>query len=77
MCCMTKAALQLLHGILVVLVLFIVHFGSAYLQLITAFSALTLLVAQQEVYLAYKIVSGGMLAWLSALGKVQICIWPS
>jgi len=44
---------------------------------VIAFSALTLLVGQQEGHLACKKVSGGMLAWLSVWGKVQICIWPS
>jgi len=42
-----------------------------------AFSALTLLVGWQEGYLACKKLSGGVLAWLSVWGKVQICIWPS
>ena len=41
-----------------------------------AFSALTLLVGQQEGQLACKKLSGRMLAWLSIWGKVQICIWP-
>jgi len=40
-------------------------------------SALTLLVGQQEGHPAYKKLSGGVLAWLSVWGKVQICIWPS
>jgi len=42
-----------------------------------AFSALTLLVGQQEGHLACKKLSGGVLAWLSAWSKVQTCIWPS
>jgi len=33
---------------------------------------LTLLVGQQEGHLACKKLSGGVLAWLSVLGKVQI-----
>ena len=41
------------------------------------FSALTLLVGQQEVHPSCRKLSGGMLAWLSVKGKVQICIWPS
>jgi len=41
---------------------------------ITAFSALTLLVGQQEGHLACKKLSGGMLAWLSVWGDMQICI---
>jgi len=42
-----------------------------------AFSALTLLVGQQEGHPACKKLSGGMLAWLCVWVKVQICIWPS
>jgi len=40
-------------------------------------SALTLLVGWQEGHPACKKLSGGMLAWLSVRGEVQICIWPS
>ena len=46
-------------------------------QYICAFSALTLLVGQQEGHPACKKLSGGVLAWLSAWSKVQTCIWPS
>ena len=42
-----------------------------------AFSALTLLVGQQEGYPACKKLSGGVLAWLFVWSDVQICIWPS
>ena len=42
-----------------------------------AFSALTLLVGQQEGHLACKKQSGGVLAWLSVWSEVQTCIWPS
>jgi len=42
-----------------------------------AFSALTLLVEQQEGHAACKKLSGGVLAWLSVYSEVQICIWPS
>jgi len=42
-----------------------------------AFSALTLLVGQQEGHPACKKLSGVVLVWLSAWGEVQICIWPS
>ena len=42
-----------------------------------AFRALTLLVQRQKGHPACKKLSGGMLAWLSLQGKVQICIWPS
>jgi len=41
------------------------------------FSALTLLVGQQEGHLACKKLSGGVLAWLSVWSEVQTCIWPS
>jgi len=44
---------------------------------VTAFSALTLLVGQQEGHPACKRLSGGVLAWLSVWSKVQNCIWPS
>jgi len=42
-----------------------------------AFSALTLLVGQQEGHPTCKKLSGGVLAWLSAWSEVQTCIWPS
>jgi len=42
----------------------------------TALSALTLLVRQQEEHLACKRLSGGILVWLSVSGEVPICIWP-
>jgi len=42
-----------------------------------SFSALTLLVGQQEGHLAYRKLSGGVLAWLSVWSEVQTCIWPS
>jgi len=42
-----------------------------------AFSALTLLVGWQEGHLACKKLSHGMLAWLCAWVKVQICTWSS
>ena len=43
---------------------------------LSAFSALTLMVGWQEEHPACKKLSGGVLAWLSVLGKVQICILP-
>jgi len=46
-------------------------------RLLCAFSALTLLFGRQERHPACKKLSGGMLAWLSVWGEVQICIWPS
>jgi len=43
----------------------------------SAFGAWTLLVGQQEGHLAYRNLSGGVLAWLSVWSEVQICIWLS
>ena len=43
---------------------------------IWAFSALTLLVGQQEGHPACRKLSGGVLAWLSVWGEVQTCMWP-
>ena len=45
--------------------------------IIAPFSALTLLVGQQEGHLACKKLSGGVLAWISVWSEVQTCIWPS
>jgi len=45
--------------------------------LVTAFSALTLLVGRQKGHPACKKLSGGVLAWLSVWSKVQTCIRPS
>ena len=42
-----------------------------------AFTALTLLVGQQEGHPACKKLSGGVQAWLSVWSEVQTCIWPS
>jgi len=42
-----------------------------------AFSALTLLVGQQEGHPFCKRLSDGVLAWLSIWRDLQICIWPS
>jgi len=42
-----------------------------------AFSALMLLVGQQEGHPACKKLSGGVLAWLSVWSEVQACIQPS
>jgi len=41
------------------------------------FSALMLLVGQQEGHPACKKLSGGVLAWLCVWSEVQTCIWPS
>jgi len=55
-----------------------VHISSIYTTVLClAFSALTLLVGQQEGHPACKKQSGGVLVWLSVWSKVQTCIWPS
>jgi len=51
------------------------HFVTLFM--IYAFSALTLLVGQQEGHPACKKLSSGVLAWLSVWSEVQTCIWPS
>jgi len=43
--------------------------------LLVAFGALTLSIGQQEGHPACEN-RGGVLAWLSVWGEVQICIWP-
>jgi len=48
--------------------------NSVALLLFYAFSALTLLVGQQEGHPACKKLSGGVLAWLSVWSEVQTCI---
>ena len=48
-----------------------------YLLILSAFSALTLLVVQQEEHLACKKLSSGVLAWLSVWNEMQACILPS
>jgi len=56
------------------------RFGLGFFSLFfsqSAFSALKLLVGQQEGHPACKKLSGGMLAWLSVWIEVQTCIWPS
>ena len=42
-----------------------------------AFSAMMLLIGRQEGHEACKKLSGGMMAWLSIWGEMQICRWPS
>ena len=46
-------------------------------DIVSAFSALMLLVGWQEGHPACKKLSGGVLAWLSAWSEVQTCIRPS
>jgi len=48
-----------------------------WLNILIAFSALTLLVGRQEGHPACKKLSGGVLAWLPDWSEVQTCIWPS
>jgi len=43
----------------------------------SAFSALTLLIGQQEGHPACKKLRGWVLVWLSVWSAVQTCIWPS
>ena len=50
---------------------------SHYVCQVIPFSALTLLVGQQEGHPACKKLSGGVLAWLSVWSETQTCIWPS
>jgi len=45
--------------------------------IVSAFSALRLLVGRQEGHPACKKLSGGVLAWLSVWSEVQTCVWPS
>jgi len=42
-----------------------------------AFSALTLLVGQQEGHPARKKLNDEVLVWLSVWSEVQTCMWPS
>ena len=49
----------------------------SYEIILSAFSALMLLVGRQEWHPACKKLSGWMLAWLCVWVKLQICIWPS
>jgi len=53
------------------------HFDGLFQVILSAFSALTLLVGRQEGHPACKKLSGGVLAWLSVRSEVQTCIWPS
>ena len=48
-----------------------------FLGTVGAFSALTLLVGQQEGHPACKKLSGEVLTWFSVWNEVQTCIWPS
>ena len=61
------------------IVLCIIEYLSSYVRKTVpfAFSALTLLVWQQEGHPACKKQSGGVLASLSVWSEVQTCMWPS
>jgi len=64
---------MLVYNLLIILVTYWINL----LDLFFAFSALTLLVGQQEWHLACKKLSGGIVAWLRVWVKVQIYIWSS
>jgi len=51
--------------------------NSSVIAYMYAFSAVTLLVGQQEGHLACKKLGGRVLAWLSVWSEVQNCISPS
>ena len=57
--------------------LFLQHVFTLVGFIAVAFSALTLLIGQQEGHPACKELIGGVLAWLCARSKMQTCIWPS
>ena len=54
-----------------------VRFVIIVMSVVISFSALTLLVGQQEGHPACKKLSGGVLAWLSVWSEVQTCICSS
>ena len=62
---------------IILLLLLLLRKVLCYVFIAVAFSALTLLVEQQEGHPACKKLSGGVLAWLSVWSEVQTCIWPS
>jgi len=66
--------IHIYHRRLLVLPGFVMY---KYFLLTYRYSALTLLVEQQEGHPACKKLSSGVLAWLSAWSEVQTCIWPS
>ena len=57
--------------------LFLQHVFTLVGFIAVAFSALTLLIGQQEGHPACKELIGGVLAWLCVRSKMQTCIWPS
>ena len=68
-----KKASYYMEQFMLVFAVFIWHM----LYVIYSFSALMLLVGQQEGHLACKKLSGGVLVWLSVWSEVQTCFWPS
>ena len=70
-----------LDGLLLLLVSYLLLFSTVYsalmsmfpTRLVSAFSALTLLVGRQEGHPVCKKLSGGVLAWLSVWSEVQTC----
>jgi len=61
----------------VIIIIIIIIFIIIIIIISKAFSALTLLVGQQEGHPACKKLSGGVLAWLSVWSTVQTCICPA
>jgi len=62
---------------LLLLLLFVIYYYYL-LSVLFAFSALTLLVGRQEEHPACKkLLSGGVLAWLSVWSEMQTWMWPS
>jgi len=57
--------------------LFSNYFEDLFAYYTLAFSALTLLVGQQEWHPACEKLSGGMLAWLSVSGQVRFAYGPA
>jgi len=63
------------HPLLTVSTPYVQFLLTSDISTISAFSALMLLVGQQEGHPAYKKLNGGVLAWLSVWSEVQTCIW--
>jgi len=71
--------LKQIRGIFNILDIFVDEFISVIYFCLSAyaFSALKLLVGQQEGHPLCKKLSGGVLSWLSVWSEVQTCIQPS
>jgi len=72
--CNWSACLLIVDVVVLLFSVAFLSFNSA-LFVCYAFSDLTLLVGRQEGHPASKKLSGGMMARLSLLGEVQMCIW--